>query len=429
MNGEIHLFILWQKARKCEKKILDDISVNFKILQKIEIDWRDNFSSKISAFYGENLPPHSEKEKHVGVGKFLLVIVLDETPLYSIRRTSKGAKLVNINMFDSKEMYRKWTGGGHKIHASNDLVESEHDLEKILGKNLEELKEIYECNRLVKYENPYTCNNEYIHSIVRFCKRSKLIVGIYSIYYNIKRDVIKKRGLDRDRIILMDILNNAGYSEIVPIAMNDNWSVGKKAYFWANKNNKRCFIKFSSDINNTYNGIYREWDVIQYIMQNSVLLKSHIPCIYERKSENGWNYLAMQYVEKCQKEDILPDLKQISNEMLRCVQELQRLKVLHMDLGLRNIIFNKEKGFYIIDWEFARCEELVCNDSLYSQAKLPKDIENLGLFGTPQKGHFDDMYALLVLLKDLYPDFKKDYCNEWKTINEKIGDYYFKFGK
>lgn len=56
MDGEIHLFILWEKARNQEKKILVDINNNFRILQKIEMDWRDNFPGKITKFYGENLP-------------------------------------------------------------------------------------------------------------------------------------------------------------------------------------------------------------------------------------------------------------------------------------------------------------------------------------------------------------------------------------
>lgn len=134
MISELHLFIIWSNARVKETEILSDIANHFKVLGEHIISWEpDSFSKNLTRFYGENLPPHSNKEKLCGNGPFKLVVVLDEEPLYRTRMTSKGPSIVNVNMFDSKEMYRNWTGGGHMIHGTNSDKEARHDLVLLTG--------------------------------------------------------------------------------------------------------------------------------------------------------------------------------------------------------------------------------------------------------------------------------------------------------
>ncbi len=143
MNQELHLFIVWENGRYKEQEIMVDIKNNFEIMGVYEVKWSvENFSSNLTRFYGENLPPKSHKEKHCGKGPFLLVIVRDKNPLYRIRRTIKGSVVVNVNMFDSKEMYRAWTGGGHKIHSTNTISETNHDLVLLLGMNIDDFVNI-----------------------------------------------------------------------------------------------------------------------------------------------------------------------------------------------------------------------------------------------------------------------------------------------
>lgn len=143
MKEELHLFIIWQHGREKEKEILEDIKRNFKVIKVIEIEWsKENFSRNLSRFYGTNLPDGSSKEVHCGNGKFLLIIVKDSNPKYEERLTSKGNKIVNINMFDKKDEYRNLTGGGHKIHGTNSEIETNHDLTLLLDKNIDDfLKE------------------------------------------------------------------------------------------------------------------------------------------------------------------------------------------------------------------------------------------------------------------------------------------------
>ena len=136
---EIHLFIIWQRGRYREQDILADMEVHFSMLKQYAITWTpDLVSSNFTRFYGVNLPPKSGKELHCGAGEFLLCIVRDENPIYAERETSRGPEVVNINMFDAKERYRSWTGGGHKIHGTNNVKEVNHDLTLLIGKNVED---------------------------------------------------------------------------------------------------------------------------------------------------------------------------------------------------------------------------------------------------------------------------------------------------
>lgn len=137
--SEYHLFILWENARGLEQQILSDIRKHFSIIKTFEIEWNKEYvSNNFSRFYGTNLPPNSDKERHCGVGPFLLVIVRDDNPQYDYRNTSRGPEMVNTNLFDAKSKYREWTGGGHKIHGTNTPVEFNHDITLLLGENAED---------------------------------------------------------------------------------------------------------------------------------------------------------------------------------------------------------------------------------------------------------------------------------------------------
>lgn len=131
---ELHLFIIWDHAQHQKQAIIDDIKETFEVLKILDIQWdKPMFSKNLTRFYGENLPANSHKEIECGTGPFTLIIVSDNVPKYLDRVTSKGVFKVNANMFDAKQKYRKWTGGGHKIHSTNDQVEFQHDVFLLLG--------------------------------------------------------------------------------------------------------------------------------------------------------------------------------------------------------------------------------------------------------------------------------------------------------
>jgi len=133
-QSEVHVFIIWSKGLSEIDFILKDLESNFEIIKKTKVTWSPlKFSENLSRFYGENLPKNSSKEKHCGKDTFLCVVVKDNNVVYDLRPTSKGLKAVNINMFDAKQRYREMTGGGHKIHATDNITESRHNLFLLYG--------------------------------------------------------------------------------------------------------------------------------------------------------------------------------------------------------------------------------------------------------------------------------------------------------
>ena len=136
-NSEIHLFVIWSKGRYAETDILNDIKTKFEIIQTFSITWSPYMVHKnFTRFYDTKLPPNSQKEIYAGAGEFKLIVIRDNQPRYDYRVTSKGKFLVNTNMFDAKALYREKTGGGHKIHGTNDIEEVKHDIVMLLGLSL-----------------------------------------------------------------------------------------------------------------------------------------------------------------------------------------------------------------------------------------------------------------------------------------------------
>lgn len=138
MNTEIQLFILWEKARDKEVELLDIIENKFEIIQTFSITWSPyNVGRNFTRFYGQSLPDNSQKELHCGSGEFKVIVVRDMKPNYQTRKTSKGNRTVNINMFDTKSKLREITGGGHKIHGTDNINETKHNIALIFGTSLD----------------------------------------------------------------------------------------------------------------------------------------------------------------------------------------------------------------------------------------------------------------------------------------------------
>lgn len=139
MKNELHLFVLWEKARTHESEAIAEIEKTFEILQTYSITWSPyNVGKNFTRFYGESLPNNSHKALHCGSGEFKLIVVLDKNPVYEIRKTSKGNRTVNINMFDTKAKLRSMTGGGHRIHGTDNETETRHDLVLLTGVSRED---------------------------------------------------------------------------------------------------------------------------------------------------------------------------------------------------------------------------------------------------------------------------------------------------
>ena len=139
---ELHLIVIWSKALSEKERIINDVGNRLEIVRIYNVNWsEDKFSSNLSRFYGENLPKNSHKEKHCGKDTFCAIIVRDSNPKYETRLTSKGNRIVNVNLFDVKQVYRMWTGGGHKIHATDTYEETRLQLALLFGMDYDTLIE------------------------------------------------------------------------------------------------------------------------------------------------------------------------------------------------------------------------------------------------------------------------------------------------
>tara|TARA_R110002111_G_scaffold1495_1_gene10142 strand:- start:1003 stop:2922 length:1920 start_codon:yes stop_codon:yes gene_type:complete len=136
---ELHLVIVWNSARDKESEILKNIVDQFELAASYPINWDSSyFSDNLSRFYGQKLPSKSSKVKECGNGEFLLITFLDHSPEYDFVETTRGTEIVNVNVFNLKTKFRKMTGGGSKIHATNTPAETQHDLSLLLGINYDD---------------------------------------------------------------------------------------------------------------------------------------------------------------------------------------------------------------------------------------------------------------------------------------------------
>ena len=143
-----HLLIIWNKGLNQKDKILNDLISQFDILDIYKFSWeKKHFSDNLKRFYAHSQYKRKQRKfnkiikrkiKHCGSGSFIAIVFEDLNPNFELRKTSSGTRLVNANIFDRKTKYREWTGGGHKIHASDDEFETNKDLSLLFGTTTEE---------------------------------------------------------------------------------------------------------------------------------------------------------------------------------------------------------------------------------------------------------------------------------------------------
>ncbi len=150
----LHLLIIWSNASRKKEEIINDLRKSFVVRNIFAFHWdKDVFLQNLKVFYSHSQYALDEKEyhnlfvykmQHCGSEDFTAVIVEDEHPDLQERETSSGKVVVNANMFDKKQLYREWTGGGHQIHTSNSDWETNKDLTMLFGYNSKDFTEHYE---------------------------------------------------------------------------------------------------------------------------------------------------------------------------------------------------------------------------------------------------------------------------------------------
>ena len=144
MNPELHLFVLWEKARRAEARILEDIGrqADLEVVGKWELAFSGPAAEAYPAFYGwknQIRKLAALKVRRSGGGKFLLIVVRNANPHYGTRWAfGKTYYLANELMYDLKTRYREWAGRKHRVHGTTDRGEFAHDIFLLTGHTADE---------------------------------------------------------------------------------------------------------------------------------------------------------------------------------------------------------------------------------------------------------------------------------------------------
>lgn len=138
--GEVHLFVLWERARVAEERIIADLRLKFDVLAVVPLSWPRDMSAAdaFKWFYGTFLVDPKGKAARAGGGEFLAVVVRDRAPRYEKVETVRGLERVDVNIFKLKYVYREWVGGKHRVHGTNSTEEARRDIMLLTGHPLSE---------------------------------------------------------------------------------------------------------------------------------------------------------------------------------------------------------------------------------------------------------------------------------------------------
>ena len=175
-----YIFIIWNKALFCKRKILEDLRKSFSVEKYFYIRWeKDRFTINQKALYGHKSTDASEKVKYTGKGEFLLILIKDHDPVFEKITTSNGSDIVNIRVLKKKKLYRKWTADNFRIHASVNEKETNHDLTILLGKDYQKSIFNIENDSLMEKDtihfNEYEKNDEF-KSVIESIDRNYVYV-------------------------------------------------------------------------------------------------------------------------------------------------------------------------------------------------------------------------------------------------------------
>jgi hypothetical protein len=133
--AETYVVVLWPSSRAREEEILRDLADAFEVRAIVDLTWSaELFAQNLVRFYGKPLPPRYDDKAVAGThGAMRVIVVRDPHPSYEYRPKSSGPTLVNKNVFDRKQRYRAWVGGGYRVHSSESAGETLHDLSLLLG--------------------------------------------------------------------------------------------------------------------------------------------------------------------------------------------------------------------------------------------------------------------------------------------------------
>lgn len=362
MNKEVHLFIIWEYGRLQQNRIVADIDKNFNILDIIEMKWsNEKFSENLTRFYGQNLPRNSSKEISTGKGEFLIIVVEDTSPIYGYRKTSKGSLYINVNMFDSKDLYRNWCKG-NKIHGTNTVKETTHDLMLLLDQNIQDFLDTHSKNWdgiiKTKIKDLFGSNGWKSEQELFYALNSTID---YSLIFDSQRCITYSLN-DVNSIVANDYYNlqsivNKSYCEIngkVKLNLNINGRSQKITVGLTNNNKYNITLDEFVLAKRKFDGM--KWFVVLDELVTNLSNNSHIEKVeYIKKiafkegcNSRMLNLKTTQY-DVCNPKTINYQLSLHSKIIVRLKSVMKRLKILPSKIKSR-IMYTLRKQIYNMWW-------------------------------------------------------------------------------
>ena len=194
------------------------------------------------------------------------------------------------------------------------------------------------------------------------------------------------------------------------------WHLGYM-YFKGNYNNKDVFIKYNIDKNIIINEALN----IEYLRNNSKLLKNKVPFLYFYKELDNSAFLVEDFwlykkLSKCVNDKYI-DYNHIFNDFVSILKEFQRINFMHLDINDSNFFIDESCNVLFLDLGFslANKEEFDFIDNKKTKGFI---IKHLNKYSRLDVGCIDDAVSLITLSSNIYNNFIKDYKKQWIELNK-----------
>jgi predicted Ser/Thr protein kinase len=132
-------FLIWKRDRELESRILEDLQKKYDVRASFLVEWSDqHWPKSLARLYARlvHQPPRNwRKLSEIGYSPFHLIVVSDPNPKIAPYNDRGILRFRNVNIFNSKHLYRRWAGTKYSIHSSIDDAETKWNLALILGKS------------------------------------------------------------------------------------------------------------------------------------------------------------------------------------------------------------------------------------------------------------------------------------------------------
>lgn len=141
-DSSYHVFVLWRKARSSSDRIVEDLSREFEIVERIHVRWPWwRTPALLREFYSDwRWIRWIRKALTCGAWSFEALLLRDDRPDIALRREGEYCAGENKRIRDVKNKYRGWTGGRWRVHASATPEETAYQYKFLTGRDLPPLK-------------------------------------------------------------------------------------------------------------------------------------------------------------------------------------------------------------------------------------------------------------------------------------------------